>query len=60
MFAAGDDRTDEDLFERMPAGSWTVHVGPGPTRASFVVPDFQTLRRVLELLAESEKAQRAS
>ncbi len=60
MFAAGDDRTDEDLFERMPAGSWTVHVGPGPTRATFVVPDFQTLRRVLELLAESEKAQRAS
>jgi trehalose 6-phosphate synthase/phosphatase len=29
----GDDRTDEDLFERLPEGSWTVHVGEGPSRA---------------------------
>jgi trehalose 6-phosphate synthase/phosphatase len=47
-FAAGDDRTDEDLFERAPSRAWTVHIGPGPTRASFVVTDFQELRRVLE------------
>jgi trehalose 6-phosphate synthase/phosphatase len=58
MFAAGDDRTDEDLFERMPNGAWTVHVGPGPTRASFVVPDFQALRRVLDLLAETGNTRR--
>jgi trehalose 6-phosphate synthase/phosphatase len=60
LFAAGDDRTDEDLFERLPNHAWTVHVGAGPTRASLVVADFLTLRRVLELLAESGDAHRAS
>jgi trehalose 6-phosphate synthase/phosphatase len=45
MFAAGDDCTDEDLFERMPDGVWTVHVGPGPTRAAFVVRDFRNCTR---------------
>jgi len=52
LFAAGDDRTDEDLFERMQSEAWTVHVGPGSTRAAFVVPDFESLRRVLEMFAE--------
>src|SRR6202050_4366779 len=51
ILAAGDDRTDEDLFERAPSNAWTVHIGPGPTRASFVVADLQVLRGVLELLA---------
>jgi len=60
LLAAGDDRTDEDLFERLPADAWTVHVGAGPTRASYVVTDFQFLRRVLELLATSGASQRAS
>jgi trehalose 6-phosphate synthase/phosphatase len=50
IFAAGDDGTDEDLFERAPNSAWTVHVGPGPTRASFMVTDVQVLRGVLELL----------
>jgi trehalose 6-phosphate synthase/phosphatase len=53
LFAAGDDRTDEDLFERIQSDeAWTIHVGPGPTRAAFVVPDFESLRRVLELFAK--------
>jgi trehalose 6-phosphate synthase/phosphatase len=56
IFAAGDDRTDEDLFERAPSNSWTVHVGPGPTRASYVVTDLQVLRGVLELLATAGTA----
>ena len=51
ILAAGDDRTDEDLFERVPSNAWTVHIGPGPTRASFVVTDLHVLRDVLELLA---------
>jgi trehalose 6-phosphate synthase/phosphatase len=49
LFAAGDDRTDEDLFERIPDGNWTVHVGPGPTRAAFVVPDSQAVTGLLEM-----------
>jgi trehalose 6-phosphate synthase/phosphatase len=52
IFAAGDDRTDEDLFERLPDDAWTVHVGHGPTRASFVVSDVQSLRNLLQLLAQ--------
>ncbi len=35
--AAGDDRTDEDMFVRMPDDSWTVHVGEEPSRARFQV-----------------------
>jgi trehalose 6-phosphate synthase/phosphatase len=60
IFAAGDDRTDDDLFERLQSDAWTVHVGPGTTRASFVVPDFQSLRRVLESFAEAGNARKAS
>jgi trehalose 6-phosphate synthase/phosphatase len=33
--AIGDDVTDEDLFEHLPGGTWTIHVGDGPTRARF-------------------------
>jgi trehalose 6-phosphate synthase/phosphatase len=58
ILAAGDDRTDEDLFERAPNSAWTVHIGPGPTRASFVVSDLRILRGVLELLATAGAAGR--
>jgi trehalose 6-phosphate synthase/phosphatase len=60
IFAAGDDRTDEDLFERLQSEAWTVHVGPGPTRASFVVADVEGLCRVLELFVESGNLRKAS
>ena len=60
ILAAGDDRTDEDLFSRLPGRAWTVHVGSGPTRASFVTPDFQSLRRLLALFAEPWGARQAS
>ena len=60
ILAVGDDRTDEDLFERLREDAWTVHVGPGPTRASFVTPDFQALRNVLELIAKGQGTRRAS
>ena len=53
VFAAGDDRTDEDLFERLRDGAWTVHVGSRPTRAAFVVPDCEKIRSLLEMLAEA-------
>jgi trehalose 6-phosphate synthase/phosphatase len=51
LFAAGDDRTDEDLFERIRGEAWTVHVGTGPTHAAFAVPNFESIRRLLELFA---------
>lgn len=60
ILAAGDDRPDEDLFERLPSKAWTVHVGVGPTRASYTVPDFQMMRRMLELLRSPIVDRRAS
>jgi trehalose 6-phosphate synthase/phosphatase len=53
LFAAGDDRTDEDLFERLQGDAYTLHVGPGPTRATFAVPDFRSVRDLLQILVES-------
>jgi len=55
LFAAGDDRTDEDLFDHKQSEAWTVHVGPGPTRAAFVIPDFESLRRILEMFAKADQ-----
>lgn len=57
LFAAGDDRTDEDLFERTRDGAWTVHVGPGSTSAAFVLPDFEGVRRLLGIFAEAGRTQ---
>ena len=52
VFVAGDDRTDEDLFERIQNGAWTVHVGPGPTRAAFVVRGFEAILEVLQMFEQ--------
>ncbi|MBU1669533.1 MAG: bifunctional alpha,alpha-trehalose-phosphate synthase (UDP-forming)/trehalose-phosphatase [Actinobacteria bacterium] len=35
IFAAGDDRTDEDLFAALPEGAYTVSIGPLKSRAEF-------------------------
>ena len=51
-FAVGDDRTDEDLFARLDPEAWTVHVGPGRTRARFWLPDSASVRELLESFAE--------
>jgi trehalose 6-phosphate synthase/phosphatase len=47
IFAAGDDRTDEDLFGSLPEHAVTVRVGPGKTRASLRVASPHELRRLL-------------
>ena len=38
LLAAGDDRTDEDLFARLPQTAWTIHVGESQSRARFRLP----------------------
>lgn len=38
LLAAGDDKTDEDLFARLPATAWTIHVGENQSRARFRLP----------------------
>lgn len=52
LFAAGDDRTDEDLFAALPSDSISVHVGPLESRASLRVADTTAMRSMLgQLLA---------
>jgi trehalose 6-phosphate synthase/phosphatase len=53
--AAGDDRTDEDLFASLPEGAWTIHVGTSRTRARYSVPSPEELRRLLARLAEADE-----
>ncbi len=57
--AAGDDRTDEDLFSTLPADAWTIRVGAGRTRAKFSLPAPEELRRLLAQLADADKAEAA-
>jgi trehalose 6-phosphate synthase/phosphatase len=47
VFAAGDDRTDEDLFDALPESAVTVRVGPGSSRAKWRVSTPFELRRIL-------------
>lgn len=51
LLAAGDDRTDEDVFKAAPAEAWTVKVGGGPTLARFALKHCGEVRNLLEELA---------
>jgi trehalose 6-phosphate synthase/phosphatase len=50
FFAAGDDRTDEDLFAALPLDAISIRIGPGVTRARFRVSSPWELRRLLQTL----------
>ena len=56
-FAAGDDRTDEDLFAALDAEAWTVRVGGGASRAAYTLPDVRAVRALLDRFAASESRQ---
>ncbi len=47
ILAAGDDRTDEDVFASLPPQGYAVHVGPRPTRAPWRVRTPADVRRML-------------
>lgn len=61
VLAAGDDRTDEDVFEAAPDTAWTIKIGDGPTRARFALKNCVEMRALLEKLADvcDEEALRA-
>jgi trehalose 6-phosphate synthase/phosphatase len=52
LLALGDDRTDEDLFERLPRTAWTIRVGRGATRARYRLSGPREVRAMLGMLAE--------
>jgi trehalose 6-phosphate synthase/phosphatase len=58
VLAVGDDRTDEDLFERAGPRAWTVKVGPGNTRARFRLPGPEDVQRLLEACLAADTALR--
>ena len=45
--AAGDDRTDEDLFEALEDSPWTIHVGTRRSRARFALPEYRSVVEIL-------------
>jgi trehalose 6-phosphate synthase/phosphatase len=47
LFAAGDDRTDEDMFDALPEDAISIRIGPGQTRARFRLQSPFELRRLL-------------
>lgn len=56
LLAAGNDRTDEDLFAALPGTAVTIAVGDRPSRARHRVREVGELRRLLaDLAAEPEK-----
>ena len=59
--AIGDDRTDEDMFDRLPPEAWTIHVGTGQTRARYAVPGPPAALALIAALAgASSAAERAA
>jgi trehalose 6-phosphate synthase/phosphatase len=54
ILGIGDDRTDEDLFAHLPEHAWSVHVGGGPSRASYSVADLGRARLLLRQLTQSD------
>ena len=53
VIAAGDDRTDEDLFAVLPEGSLSLCAGTMATRAAYRISGPEQLRRFLRRFAEA-------
>ena len=51
VIAIGDDQTDEDLFNALPASAITVAAGAAPTAAHYRVADYRAVRELLWALA---------
>lgn len=57
ILAAGDDATDEDLFTKLPASAWTIHVGRDRSRAKYFVAGPEEMVGLIARLAESLRLQ---
>jgi trehalose 6-phosphate synthase/phosphatase len=53
VLAMGDDRTDEDLFARLPRTTWTIRVGTGSTSARFRVAGSDDANGLLRMITSS-------
>lgn len=57
ILAAGDDRTDEDLFAVLPARSWTIHVGQAKSRARYRLSGPSAMVDLLRVLLEAWRSE---
>ncbi len=55
VLAIGDDVTDEDTFEAMPSGAYTIKVGAGNTVADYSIRSYKEVRKLLQKLADSSQ-----
>ncbi len=55
IFAAGDDRTDEDIFAALPDWACSVRVGLKPSQARFHLRSPEELRQFLKRLAAASQ-----
>jgi trehalose 6-phosphate synthase/phosphatase len=56
QLGAGDDRTDEEIFERLPDDAWTINVGRRRSRARFQLSGPSDMLNLLESFAEAATA----
>ncbi|BAT71635.1 alpha,alpha-trehalose-phosphate synthase (UDP-forming) [Thermosulfidibacter takaii ABI70S6] len=54
LFSAGDDWTDEDMFQIMPETAITVKVGATSTKAKYIVESYKELRKILKEFVEKQ------
>ena len=55
ILAAGDDATDEDMFQALPKDAITVRVGIRPTAAQYLAPGQQDINAFLWKLTEADR-----
>jgi trehalose 6-phosphate synthase/phosphatase len=48
VLAAGDDKTDEFLFQALPDSAYTIRVGLSPSYARYNVTEFNVLLNLLK------------
>lgn len=56
IMSIGDDKTDEDLFERLPEDAYSIKVGIDDTVANYRLKSHTDVRKLLKALIESDKA----
>ncbi|MDO3410484.1 bifunctional alpha,alpha-trehalose-phosphate synthase (UDP-forming)/trehalose-phosphatase [Saccharibacillus sp. CPCC 101409] len=55
VFGVGDDRTDEDMFNALPEGSYSVKIGKEPTAAKFRLKSSRDVRALLKRFTEASE-----
>ena len=52
LLAAGDDVTDENLFDTLPDSVYSIKIGSGSSAAKYNLNSFRSMRSLLKKLTE--------